>query len=102
MRVGSGNFIKEEPFIVTKRDEKLNWNGFRDGSHFRCTLCGDHLVEGMIARLVFLNKKGKHINGLGNVFVCGPCDGSDVWDRLKSHAEGAKAYWWLRGRDVEY
>lgn len=102
MLIGSGNFIKEEPFIVTKKDETLNWSGCRDGKYFRCHLCGDYLKEGMVARFVFLNKKDKHIKGLGNVFVCGSCDGTDVWDRLKAHAEGAKAYWWLRDQDFEH
>lgn len=102
MNVGSKRWIKEESFIVEKRDETLNWSGYEDGSHFRCHLCGDRLVEGMIARFIFLNKKGRHIKGLGNVFVCGDCDGEDVHKRLQIHAEGAKRYWWLdNGFDYE-
>lgn len=96
MRQGSKGFTDEKPFVVTEEDTKLPWSGHKDGSCFRCTLCGNYLLRGMVVRWIFLNKKGRMIPGMGNAFVCYSCDGEDILKKLRIHAEKAKAYWWIR------
>lgn len=74
------DFTNQKPFVVTERDMKFPWGGYRDGRRFRCGLCGHRFAKGDTARWVYLGG-----SGLLNAFVCQGCDGSNesIINRLK-------------------
>lgn len=94
-----GNFTDQKSRIVTKADLRRPWGGKKDGSRFRCYLCGHQFVEGDRYRWVYSN--GTPHAG-GNPMVCGGCDGpnEDVIRRWAAmRAEWRRmlngAWWWF-------
>ncbi len=77
------SFTDQKPRIVTKEDLTAAWSGYRDGSHFYCSLCGTSFKEGDIWRWVYAGKKT-----MLNFMVCSSCDNGDVLGKWVSlHAE---------------
>jgi len=72
--ISRDTFTNQQAFIVTANDLTRPWGGHRDGSRFRCALCGHRFTEGDTARWVFTN--GTPGAG-GNPFVCSDCDGTN-------------------------
>lgn len=92
------SFTDQRPWTVTENDMATRWGGIdarSERSRFRCMLCGHRFEVGDSARWVYMNgTAGAHC---GNVFVCQPCDGDDVRDRIVAHAkEGREKHWWMR------
>lgn len=94
----SEGFTNGKPHIATADDLTRPWGGARDGSRFRCYLCGHRFGVGDVYRWVFTNSiKGA---ASGNPFTCEACDGPDVIARWTAHCEefardkGDK-WWWL-------
>lgn len=81
------SFLNGQPFTVTAEQTKLPWSGKRDGSRFRCMLCGHRFIEGDVVRFQFM-KTGP------NSMVCTNCDGPDVVERLNQHFLDAKQRFW--------
>lgn len=91
------SFTDQKPWTVTDEDTKRPWSGHRDGSRFRCMLCGHRFVAGDLARWVYAWKPH-------NFFVCVKCDGPDVRERMAViYDESKTRYWWLHEsiRDLE-
>jgi len=102
------NFTDQMPHVVSAEDLTRPWGGKRDGSLFRCYLCGHTFEEGDTYRWVCSN--GTPGAG-GNPMVCAACDARcdhrnekvieawrvkhDEWKRMK------RAEWWWFVRDVE-
>jgi len=85
-------FTDQKPHKATEEDIKLPWGGARNGERFRCYLCGHKFEVGDTYRWVYCDEKWP------NFFTCNNCDGDDVLERFKKHAEdGIKKYWWMRG-----
>ena len=80
------SFTNQQRRVATKADETKNWGGYKDGSRFRCNLCGHHFKKGDGYRWVysggasFETESGKKC-GVMNVKVCDACDGPDVIER---------------------
>lgn len=85
---------KQQP--ATAEHLTCPWGGRRDGSRFRCYLCGHRFKVGDLWRWV-MDNDGKSRGGCGNFMVCASCDGSDVRERWWAHCSvGLERYWWLR------
>lgn len=69
-------FTDQKPFTVTAKDMALPWDGKRDGSRFRCHLCGVHFKEGDTVRWVACRRTI-------NFMTCVSCDGDDVRERFE-------------------
>jgi len=86
-----------KPFVVTDEHVTMPWSGYRDGRMFRCHLCGTFFKSGDVVRLVWCNGvKEARAAGVhcGNVMVCCPCDGQDIYVRLAEHGRiGKERYW---------
>lgn len=66
-------FTNGEPWTATERDCNAPWSGGRNGSRFRCTLCGYRFKPGDMVRWQYTND----VQGAGgNPLVCTDCDGS--------------------------
>jgi len=91
------SFTDQKPRVVTTDDLAAHWSGYKDGSHFRCYLCGHKFKLGDTWRWVYDNDgDGAHA---GNFMVCSDCDGPDVRTRWKYHVQYIKrTAWWLIGR----
>lgn len=96
------SFTNGKPRIATAEDLKRPWGGVRDGSRFRCYLCGHRFAVGDVYRWQYTNS----VPGTsGNPFVCEACDGPDVVARWKAmHDEwerdsGGK-WWWFVDHEV--
>ena len=76
-------FTNQEPRIATKEECEAPWSGYRDGSRFRCRLCGHKFQVGDQWRWVY----GKEA---GNFMVCSNCDTGDNED-LKAKVTAAWA-----------
>ena len=99
------DFINQQPFVVDAEDLAAPWGGYRDGSRFRCHLCGHRFALGDICRWVhamgksFTDDKGKKW-GVINFFTCAACDGLDVLDRwIKANEDYSIKYWWAKHDD---
>lgn len=97
------SFTDGKPHVVTVEDMTRPWGGKRDGSRFRCYLCGRHFLVGDVYRWQYSN--GTPGAG-GNPMVCAPCDGPDVVERWKAmhdewSLEGGGKWWWFSGLEVE-
>jgi len=89
------NFTDQKPRIATAEDLKRPWSGHRDGSCFRCYLCGHKFEVGDQYRWVYSN--GTPGAG-GNPMVCASCDGpnEEVIARWKAmHEEARTRFWWF-------
>lgn len=86
------SFTDQKPHLVTKEHLSAPWGGKRDGSNFRCGLCGYRFKEGDTFRWMFTN----NTKAFGNPFVCQDCDGPDALDRWKGmHKLMRTRYWWF-------
>ena len=87
------SFTDQKQFIATEEDCNFQWGGGKNGSKFRCYLCGHKFKVGDKVRWVYAGHK-KVIN----FFTCDKCDGTDVVDRFvalnKSYQELKKKFWW--------
>lgn len=99
------NFTDQKPHVATAQDLKRPFGGKRDGSRFRCYLCGHQFIEGDIYRWVYSNATPY---AGGNPFVCSACDEGNerVIDRWrKKHAEWIRMkrgeWWWFAAHDEE-
>lgn len=93
------NWTDGRPMVVTERDLTLPWAGGKNGSRFRCRLCGFKFRVGDTARFVFANFSDSP-SKQGNFFVCVACDGSDVLERAAAQEQEAKVrFWWLRSEE---
>lgn len=90
------SFTDGKPRVATAEDLKAPWSGRRDGSRFRCRLCGHKFAVGDVWRFVFANFSASPSH-YGNFFVCEKCDGPDVLARAAAQEEeGRRRFWWLR------
>lgn len=90
------SFTDGLPRVATERDVRAPWCGYRDGSAFRCRLCGHRFQVGDVWRFVFLNFATSECHH-GNCLVCERCDGPDVVQRLAAQeVEAKQRFWWLR------
>ncbi len=84
------------PFMATGEHLKLAWNGHKNGTHFRCGLCGLRFQIGDTVRWQFTNDTP---GAGGNPFVCTSCDkGRDgnIAEILARRAElKADKWWWF-------
>ena len=88
------SFTDQKPRVVTEKELKAPWGGYRDGRKFRCYLCGHRFKLGDTFRWVLSRK-------YMNLMTCGKCDGDDVLERWHKHVEEAKEkYWWLWEREM--
>ncbi len=88
--MSADSFTDQLSFTVTAEQVKLPWSGKRDGSRFRCGLCGHRFAAGDVVRWNF----GK--GPLGNFFVCVACDGPDIHDKRQAmYQESKSRFWWL-------
>lgn len=103
MVLSKTSFTDQKLRIVTEEDLKAPWSGYRDGSHFRCYLCGWKFELGDQWRFVysasrtFVSPFDNKTFGLSNVFVCGECDDTnekvlDKW--VAAHEELYTKFWW--------
>lgn len=74
----SATWQNQQPQVATEADCRGSWAMGRNGSRFRCQLCGHKFVPGETWRWVYCNDGS--CPG-GNFLVCAPCDGPDVKDR---------------------
>ncbi len=92
------SFTNGKPRVATAEDLKRPWGGVRDGSRFRCYLCGHRFKVGDTYRWQFTNSINDAASG--NPFVCESCDGPDVIARWTAHCadferDSGGKWWWL-------
>lgn len=87
------SFTDGKPLLATEEHLKAPWSGKRDGSMFRCRMCGYKFQLGDYWRFVYTND----IPGAGgNPLVCERCDGGDVCARWVQMCEEARTkFWWF-------
>lgn len=89
------SFTDQQPFEVTQRELELPWGCRKDGSIFRCGLCGHKFQIGNVVRWVYSAK-------IGNFFTCSKCDGEDILYRWENHyseyQKSIKGKWWYFNR----
>ncbi len=97
------SFTDQKPRITTLEDLHAPWEGYPDGSHFYCKLCGYSFMEGDTWRWVFVGERS-----LPNLLVCQGCDGEDIlekwaawWAEWESLKIGKLRYIATRLRDAE-
>ena len=81
----SNNFTNQLPFKADKEDCNKPWSFGKNGSKFKCNLCGYKFKIGDIVRWVYTGGKG-----IPNFFTCVKCDGEDVIDRAVKQLNYAK------------
>jgi hypothetical protein len=86
------NFTDQKPFTVTEEQCQHNWSGGRNGTHFRCGLCGYKFRPGDICRWVYMNSTRE--SHFGNFLTCESCDGPDVRDRRIAWEHEAHTRFW--------
>lgn len=98
------SFTDQKPRMATEAECNACWGGFNKGLHFRCYLCGHKFQVGDQWRWVYSNGKcfvdpaTYKKWGLGNLIVCGKCDGTndEVLDKwVKANIEARVRFWWL-------
>lgn len=96
--MSANSFTNGKPHVATAEDLKRPWGGKRDGSRFRCYLCGHRFKAGDTYRWQFTND----VSGAGgNPLVCKACDGPDVIEHWKAmHAESREKWWWFIDQEV--
>lgn len=67
------SFTNGKPFVATEEHCKLPWGLGKEGSKFRCTLCGYKFMVGDIVRWQFTNDVA---GASGNPLLCKKCDGT--------------------------
>ena len=87
MTTETHNFLDGKRWVVSREEAAYSWSGKKDGSRFRCFLCGHHFKEGDTCRFVFMK-------GMVNFLVCPACDGEDVKERALAHVDEAKQRFW--------
>lgn len=91
--MSSADFTNQLPWVVQEGDPQKPWSGYKDGSSFRCIMCGHKFVVGDYIRWV----AGQ---GTQNFFVCEKDDSGDVAKRYaQKEKDSHDEYWWL-WRDV--
>ena len=99
------SFTDQKRREATEDDCKAPWGGFRDGSRFRCYLCGHKFTVGDGFRWVYSagmkyeRDDGKTV-GVINFMTCDTCDGDDVSERWLARnkefsADMRNKYWAL-------
>jgi hypothetical protein len=85
------SFTDQKPRIATEEECRAPWGGAKDGSRFRCYLCGLRFNPGDEWRWIYAGHKQ-----LCNFMVCSTCDGPDVLERWKlMNIEAKEKFWWL-------
>jgi len=88
------SFTDQQQRIATDDELKAPWGGRRDGSRFRCYLCGHKFQTGDKWRWVYNQDQGTI-----NFMTCEHCDGPDVRERFTQRVRNFKAikeaYWWM-------
>lgn len=92
------NFFQEELHAATKQEANAQWLGGKRGQYFRCCLCGRHLKEGDMFRVVYTNDMP---NAGGNPLVCAMCNAStpavrQAWAERCAEAYADKFWWFMR------
>lgn len=98
------SFTDQKPRIVKEEDLKTNWEGYKDGSRFRCYLCGHSFQLNDQYRFVYtsetyLSEWNNKVYALSNLFVCKNCDGPneqviEKWKKLHEEVYSNR-FWWL-------
>lgn len=91
-------FTNQQRQVATEDDLHRPWGGFRDGSRFRCHLCGHRFKPGDGWRWIYsggvsIEYEGKS-RGVHNPMVCDDCDGPDVVERWKAHVMDYLTRFW--------
>lgn len=95
-------FTDGKPWTATEKDCKAPWSGGKNGSRFRCALCGYRFKVGDRVRWQFTND----IKGAGgNPLVCKSCDGTkeEIVAQVRAGYAAMKEdkMWWFRRSDSD-
>lgn len=102
------SFTDQKLHQATEEECKAPWSGHRDGSHFRCYLCGHKFRVGDWWRWVcsgdrcWVDPNNYKKWGLSNLMVCKACDGTndEVLDKwVIAHIELYTRFWWSINQD---
>lgn len=90
----AAGFTDGKPRIASEATLLLPFKGKRDGSKFRCRLCGHRFKVGDWWRFVLANIEGSP-SRFGNFITCQKCDGPDILERAGAQeAEARQRFWW--------
>jgi len=93
------SFTDQKPHIATEETCQAPWGGHRDGSHFRCCLCGHRFKPGDTYRWQCGSGHTYEFEGrtygTRNFLVCQSCDGDDVIGRwIEQLKDWMRRFWW--------